>query len=299
MGNVHKRMSQQQEITKTQLNNIYSTDRPASNEQIIRGNLIKTEIDLATTMLPKNTQNAENFNNTENFNNVEHFENIDPIYLTSGASRQFAQYANLYNQKLALFDDPNNKIKNSFDTYIHLQNKKIENLKNQLYELENTVQNKGNKKVDIKAFKSMDTSQILNIENYNENNKNNGSVYPNYLIYGNNGCLQYEPSYTNTNTNNVEPAEWSFKVCDSNNPKQQFVTNKINDLNTYNSYITDPINKNSILIDNTNVLFGFNVVNPINARDQCLQLNNDGLSIMPCDLDYSQRFKPFYNTVEN
>ena len=88
-------------------------------------------------------------------------------------------------------------------------------------------------------------------------------------------------------------------MCDSNNPKQQFVTNKINDLTTYNSYITNPINKNSILIDNTNVLFGFNVVNPINARDQCLQLNNDGLSIMPCDLDYSQRFKPFYNTVEN
>ena len=226
-------------------------------------------------------------------------EMIKPILLTSGKSYQFSQYANLYNQKLALLDDPNSKIKNTFDTYIHLQNKKIDTLKQDLYNLENNLQDIKHTNIDIKAIKSMDTSQILNLETYNNKNRNNSSVYPNYLVYGNNGCLQYEKTRSNTNTNVIEPASWSFKSCNANNTKQQFISNKVNDLNTYNSYIKDPNNSNSILTDNTNVLFGFNVVNPIGAPDQCLQLNNDGLSIMPCDLSYSQRFKPFYNTVEN
>ena len=128
------------------------------------------------------------------------------------------------------------------------------------------------------------------------NQKNNSSIYPNYLIYGNNGCLQYEPSTINSQNVNT-PASWSFKSCNSNEPKQQFISNKINSLETYNSYITDPLNESSRLTDSSNTLLGFNVINPILAQDQCLQLNNDGLSVMPCTVDFSQRFKPSYTSV--
>ena len=39
------------------------------------------------------------------------------------------------------------------------------------------------------------------------------------------------------------------------------------------------------------------VVNPETAADQCLMLNNDGLSIMPCNMTSEQRFKALYSTI--
>jgi len=240
---------------------------------------------------------------------IEQFTNMSSIILNPQNFSEINKYSNTYNQNVALLDDPNNMTASAFNTYIYLQNKKIDNLKGELYTLQDYIQTHKSKQTDIKAFKSMNNSQMLNVELYKEsgdnsnsdyvNKNNNSSMYPNYLIYGNNGCLQYEP-----NTNIIKddktvntPASWAFKSCNSNEPKQQFISNKINNLDTYNSYITDPLNKSSRITDNSNILFGFNVINPILAKDQCLQLNNDGLSVMPCTIDFSQRFKPSYNTV--
>ena len=231
--------------------------------------------------------------------NIETFQNISPIILTAESYPDLTSYSNTYNHNIALLDDPNNDIKNSFNTYIYLQDKRIKDLRNTLNNLQNKIQNNNYNKPDIKAFKSMDNSQLLNLETYNITNKNNSSIYPNYLIYGNNGCLQYEKSKIDNN-NVIQPATWAFKSCNANEPKQQFITSTVKDLATYNSYIKDPNNQTSILNDNSNILLGFNVVNPMtSSTDQCLQLNNDGISVMPCNLLPSQRFKPFYNNVIN
>ena len=274
------------------------------------------------------------------------------IMLNPESYPEVSDYANVYNQNIALLDDPRNMINASFNTYINIQDKKISNLRTQLNQLQTNIQNNKVNAVQIKGFKSMNNSQILNVEPYNDinysptnknypsttmnpsNTQNNptttesnlittqnnptttkypnttkpnkpnnynlqingASQYPNYLLYGNNGCLQYESSITDIN-NKVIPATWSFKPCNSNDPRQQFVSTQINDLKSYNSFITDPNNITSQLNSTKTTTFGFNIVNPINNQDQCLQLNNDGLSVMPCNLDFEQRFRPIYNTV--
>jgi hypothetical protein len=229
---------------------------------------------------------------------IETFENINPIILNSQSYPKISDYAYIYNTNIALLDDPNNDIKNKFNTYIHLQNKKIQSLRKDLDILQKNIKTTDVTK-DIKAFKSMDNSQILNVETYTTKNTNNNNNYPNYLIYGNNGCLQYEKSTKDIN-NTINPAKWSFQSCNATDPRQQFISTQINDLPTYNKYITDPNNKNYILNNNNNVTFGFNVVNPITAQtDQCLQLNNDGISVMSCNLQSDQRFKPLYSNVLN
>ena len=146
----------------------------------------------------------------------------------------------------------------------------------------------------------MNNSVILNVEEYpvdtgiqsnSENQSNKTNDKSKYLIYGNNGCLQYETAYQQT------PATWSFQSCDANKSEQQFKINQINTLNQYNNPVTNINNKNYIMKHQNNIDFGFYIVNPVNTYDQCLQLNNDGVSVMPCNMDSSQRFGTNYQTV--
>ena len=290
---------------------------------------------------------------------IESFENMSQGSVNQGSIMlnpenypAVSDYANIYNQNIALLDDPRNMINASFNTYINIQDKKINKLRTKLNQLQNDIQNNKISAVEIQGFKSMNNSQILNVEAYNDpkyspittqynptttqynptttqnnttttqynptttqhnttttqynptttkpinyNVKINGaSQYPNYLIYGNNGCLQYESSTTDIN-NKVIPATWSFQSCNATEPRQQFVSTQVNDLPIYNSFIRDPNNITSRLNSTKTTTFGFNVLNPINNQDQCLQLNNDGLSVMPCHLDFEQRFRPIYSTV--
>jgi hypothetical protein len=282
--------------------------------------------------------------------NIEGFQDISEksIILNPESYPEVSDYADVYNKNIALLDDPRNMINASFNTYTNIQDKKMKKLNEDLQKLYKDIQNNEYKFSGIKGFKSMNNSQILNVEEYYNNNKNNksnstsnnptstnspsstnssgstsqfanikekfnsttnnsfnnklngASEYPNYLIYGNNGCLQYEPLlYSNDINGNPKPipATWSFKPCNANEPKQQFVSKKINDRQTYNSFIQDDNNANSRINSINTTTFGFNVVNPINNQDQCLQLNNDGLSVMPCHLEFDQRFRAQYNTV--
>ena len=225
---------------------------------------------------------------------TESFVNFKAVTLNSNPNTEIYNYSNIYNKNVALLDDPNRMTETAFNTYIHLQNNKMLELQNELKGLETQIQKNKIEPNDIKAFKSMNNSQILNVELYNDKNTNLATKLPNYLIYGNNGCLEYENNNESNESN--EAPTWKFTSCDANNIKQQFVSNKVKDLNTYNKYIDDN-NIENRLNDDSNILFGFNVINPINNTQKCLQLNNDGVSIMPCTLDFDQRFKPSYTTV--
>lgn len=223
---------------------------------------------------------ATNKNTTEGFVNVSDYY-TSPIYMANTNTPELKDYVDVFNKSIALLDDPNQINKTQFDTYIHLQNKKIAELQNAI----NTFPTNANRDNPIKAIKNLKTSQSLNVEEYRANQPNGSTKYPNYLIYGNNGCLEYENK------------EWNFKSCNSNNPNQRFNMSQINTLNDYNSRITDPTNKNHQITDANSTIMGFYVVNPENDNNQCLTLNNDGLSVMPCSLDASQRFKPYYHSI--
>ncbi len=268
--------------------------------------------------IPPIPQTNSPFNNINNIKNVsENFSDIN--YYPKSDTPIFKDYINAYNTSLALIDDPNQLNKVKFDTYIHMQNKKIAELEDNI----NTFPTNGNNIIKpIKAIKNFKTSTSLNVEEYrtpqttnitsNTNNTNitsntintinsnpgNGStVYPNYLIYGNNGCLEYNKSTLNPITNVKDPSTWAFKACNSNDTKQRFTMNKINNINDYNNKITDIKNIDYKIQDEKSTIMGFYVVNPETNSEQCMMLNNDGLSVMPCNMSDEQRFKPFYHSI--
>ena len=260
---------------------------------------------------PTTTPTATPTRPTATSQTISRFENVNPIsdyytppfYLANTNAPEVKDYVDAYNKSVALLDDPAQANQVKFDTYIHLQNKKVADLQSAI----NSFPTQGNIQNPIKAIKNLKTSSSLNVEEYpdpanNTTNQpstyvgNGASNYPNYLIYGNNGCLQYNKG-TTTTTNTKEPATWSFQPCNSNLPQQRFNMKKINTLDDYNGKITDPANQNYKIADTNSVIMGFYVVNPETDSDQCLTLNNDGLSVMPCNVDSSQRFKPFYHSI--
>ena len=214
------------------------------------------------------------------------------------SSPDIQTYINTYNDSIALVDDPANINKVNFDTYIHLQNKKLSDLQNTIKTFPTNVQ------IDapVKSIKNMLTSKLLNVEEYKSKAfKPNGAPddkYPNYLIYGNNGCLQYTKASNDlVNPLNNKPGEWTFTSCNANDAKQRFTKSKISNTIEYNAKITDK-KLETYKINNVNsTTLPFYVVNPETAVDQCLMLNNDGLSIMPCNMTADQRFKLQYRSI--
>ena len=261
-----------------------------------------TTIPNSTQATPSNTQSV--------VDSTSHFANINPIsdYYTPpfslGVSKtpEIGDYINGYNQSIALLDDPNQLNQSKFDMYMHLQNKKINELKTAMA----TFPTNGNiTNNPIKAIKNLKTSASLNVEEYpdpaNNNNTsqtntyqgNGATTYPNYLIYGNNGCLKYNEASSNPNTS----ATWDFQSCNSNDPTQRFNIKQINTLSDYNNKITSTNNKSYQIQNTDTTIMGFYAVSPETASEQCIMLNNDGLSVMPCTMDSSQRFKPYYHSV--
>ena len=257
-----------------------------------------------TTRMPTNTKQQVSVS-TAPFKNIENFTNnsllSNPIILAQSNYPEIKNYIDSYNASIALLNDPNDINKTNFNTYLYIQNQKLENLKTNLDKLsDNSKYNSNKNNKPIKAFKSLNNSVILNTETYldptNSNNTReirNGDddvEYPNYLIYGNNGCLEYKPASEKPTT----AASWNFQACNANNPNQIFYANQINNLKTYNEFIPDA---NNHINSFDNIKGGFYIVNPSTSKNQCLQLNNDGLTIMPCNLDVSQRFKPMLHNV--
>jgi len=236
--------------------------------------------------------NAENINYVTN---IEGFTN--PI--EENKNNEIDNYVKTFNNGLALLDDPNQMTKIAFDTYLHIQDNKLAKLNADLNNLKEraTTSNAS----PFKSIRSMNNSAILNLESYPCTNtdtdtdtvattdikKNNTK----YLIYGNNGCLQYENKYEKN------PNTWNFKSCDANESKQQFKINQINTLDQYNKPITNNSNQIYKINNENNIKLGFYTVNPNDSYDQCLQLNNDGVSVMPCNMDSTQRFSANYHTV--
>ena len=224
-----------------------------------------------------------NILNINNLTTIEGFAN--PLPTTN--NQEINNYVKTFNNGLALFDDPNQMTKVAFDTYLHIQDNKLAKLNEDLNNLKEKASTSNAS--PIKSIRSMNNSAILNLESYpdKDTTKNN----PKYLIYGNNGCLQYENQYEEN------PNTWNFKPCDANKAKQQFKITQINTLKQYNDPITNNNNKNYKIKSQSNTKLGFYTVNPIDDFDQCLQLNNDGVSVMPCNMDSSQKFSVKYNNV--
>lgn len=284
---------------------ISTSTSPLMNQQLAQNIINLQNIIIKTAQENINAIKQINLSNS----NIEEFTiqqkspdlYFSPIYIPTNGSPELDDYTTAYNNSIALLDDPRHMSQANFDAYIHMQDNKIAQLQSQISSFStNTTPQKN----PIRSIKNLKTSVGLNLEPYHDpaiqNNLSNtyagngAPTYPNYLIYANNGCLQYIPHDTNNNL----PASWSIRPCNSNLAGQRFNMQQINNIDKYNLLITDPNNASYKITDPNSAIFGFYVVNPEGYNEQCLQINNDGLSVMPCNMDSTQRFKPYYHTIK-
>jgi hypothetical protein len=271
-------------------------------------------------------------------------ESVDqgPFRISSRLVPDVDTYVNTFNDSVALLDDPFNRNKYAFNMYLKLQDDKLDSMKNEIEEIESKIlpDNVGQISNQIKSIKNIESSILLNVEEYthnglstsknpspivasptNNNNGNNGNNSDNcptldntssnyYLIYGNHGCLSYNPANSNpvstnpnqnsrNNLNNQQGSnklDYGFRPCNANDPAQKFYINKVPNVCTYNNLVSHDLYK---LKSSTSQKYGFNVVTPRSDSKKCLTTTAAGLTIQPCTLDNSQKFKQFYtNSID-
>lgn len=266
---------------KARLNLIESVKRAEKAQTSYDRSLVQIEtINKQNNLMNKMNENILSINDVVT---IEGFTNPLPL----NENREINNYVKSFNNNLALLDDPNQMTKIAFDTFLHIQDNKLEKLNDNLNNLKNRMSTSTD--IPVKSIRSIDNSALLNVESYPDENTLNKD--PKYLIYGNNGCLQYTTGYDN------KPTTWDFKPCDANELEQQFKINQINTLEQYNAPIDNPSNESYKINKPQNANLGFYAVNPVNSYNDCLQLNNDGISVMPCTMDSEQRFNVNYHTV--
>ena len=299
-------------LTSTTSPNI-NTVPPTTTKQLMEQQLAKNISNLQNTIINAAQANAVS-NITLNAlaaptaSNVEGFAiqqqpiNLyqTPQYIPTNGSPELDDYISAYNKSVALLDDPNRLSQANFDAYIHLQDNKIAKLQSAISSFPTNAPQQNN---PFRSIKNLKTSGSLNIEPYpdpatqtnlpNYYVGNGAPTYPNYLIYTNNGCIQYVPS----DAASKEPATWAVRSCNSNLSGQRFNMKQVNNMAQYNALIMDPNSASYKITDPNSSIFGFYIVNPEGYGEQCLQLNGDGLSVMPCNMDSSQRFKPYYHSI--
>jgi len=284
-----------------------TTEQPRETAPLIAEELARNIINLQNRIIKFAQENINRASNLDlDASKIENFANQNnpgfyqqQLYVPKNDIQELNDYISAYNKSVALLEDPNNMTQANFDAYIHLQNKKIADIQKSIASFPTKNEQQAN---PIRAIKNLKTSVGLNVEPYPDPatqkiypsyyNGNGSSSYPNYLIYTNNGCLQYAPSSTNG-----DASSWSVQPCNSNLPGQRFNMQQINNMAQYNGLITNPNNASHKITDTNSSIFGFYVVNPEGYNEECLQLNNDGLSVMPCNMDSSQRFKPYYHSI--
>jgi hypothetical protein len=293
-----------------------STIPPTTTKELMNQQLAKNISNLQNTIINKAQANANAVSNiTLNALAVPTTSNIEgftiqqqpinlyqkPQYIPPNGAPELDDYISAYNKSVALLDDPKLLSQANFDAYIHLQDNKITQLQSAISSFPTNSPQQNN---PIRSIKNLKTSGSLNLEPYpdpatqtnlpNYYVGNGAPTYPNYLIYANNGCLQYAPSDDTSKSS----ATWTVRPCNSNLSGQRFNMQQVNNMAQYNALITDPNSASYKITDPNSSIFGFYIVNPEGYGEQCLQLNGDGLSVMPCNMDSSQRFKPYYHSIK-
>jgi hypothetical protein len=183
-----------------------------------------------------------------------------------------------------------------------IQHKKINNLKSQIALLE--IDKNNNKNTDIKAVKNYNNNRILNVEkrkNYTESDS-----LDKFIIYANGGCVAYDPTqYTNLSPingkkDNETYKQVSFKPCNAKDETQLFVMNHINNIDNYNKYANMsndlsllPLSKDTVTASSLN----YYLVNPVSSPEMCLNFNDSGLSVQPCNMSLSQKYSTINHHV--
>ena len=185
-----------------------------------------------------------------------------------------------------------------FNISQHVQDSKIQNLEEELSNIEN-LKMKNNNYINsnnredtkiIKSIKNIQNSKILNVHLPDDIEPDNEDNHE-YMVFGNGKCLSFKKT---KNNEDKLVNEYKFVDCNRQEQDQLFKIDKVHNKNQYNSKISNPIHKITSTKFDT---MGFYAVSPKNNLKECLTLNDDGLTIQPCDLNSNQRYTVFNKIV--
>jgi hypothetical protein len=261
----------------------------------------------------------KNKNKIENFNSVP--PKIDDIILDINKNKNYLEniqnnlakiylkYPNDENDINAYISSNNiiessdkSKLKQIFNLNFlqHLQNQEIERLESDLKELESKKPNDNNNKL-TKGLKNIASGAILKV-GYKDKGEYDFIVKPKFsLIMDENkqSCLETLHYKKETTDGEVETVKEVGCDYDINANQQKFSYQKIDGNKKFNNALHPDSKQHSIADYYRLNNYPFYIVHPfqkqnngtydINEKD-CLTLNDDGLSVEPCNLKHSQRF---------
>ena len=185
-----------------------------------------------------------------------------------------------------------------FNISQHVQDSKIQNLEEELSNIENlkmknvnyiNSNNKEDTKI-IKSIKNIQNSKILNVHLPDDISPEDVDNHE-YMVFGNGKCLSFKKT---KNNEDKLVNEYKFVDCNRQEPEQLFKIDKVYNKNQYNNKINNPIHQITSTKFDT---MGFYAVSPKDDLKECLTLNDDGLTIQPCDLNSNQRYTVFNKIV--
>lgn len=132
--------------------------------------------------------------------------------------------------------------------------------------------------LNIKTLKSIKENSLVQLEELNGEKR---------LVLLNEGCLAYDKS-----SRFGKKDDYGILPCNSFDTEQQFVLNKINNLDEYNYLLATNIQDNLTDTENKNVSYPFYVLQPDNST-KCVSINNKQLQIVPCNGEEDVRFEGY------
>ena len=135
--------------------------------------------------------------------------------------------------------------------------------------------------LNIKTLKSIKENSLVQLEELNGEKR---------LVLLNEGCLAYDKSSRFGKKDN-----YGILPCNSFDTEQQFVLNKINNLDEYNYLLATNIQDNLTDAENKNVSYPFYVLQPDNST-KCVSINNKQLQIVPCNGEEEVRFEGYFDS---
>jgi hypothetical protein len=135
--------------------------------------------------------------------------------------------------------------------------------------------------LNIKTLKSIKENSLVRLEELNGEKR---------LVLLNEGCLAYDKS-----NRFGKKDDYGILPCNSFDTEQQFVLNKINNLDEYNYLLATNIQDNLTDEENKNVNYPFYVLQPDNSN-KCVSINNKQIQIVPCNGEEEVRFEGYFDS---
>lgn len=263
----------------------------------------------------KNTNKIESFYTKTNIKDIINRLNTDKDTINKISKSLKARYVlmpsneeslnNYIPSEKYLARDFENNLQQQFNINFnqHLQDEEIEQLEKKLQLLENkkkSLANNTSKSSKLNGLKSITTGSVLDI-GYYDDGEYDFIKQPKFSLVINkdkDNCVQYLPSKTIDKNNEVETVTEVGCDYDINTNDQKFSYQKIKGNNDYNAALHPDYKNYEVASYYKLNNYPFYLIHPFVKKNnsykidktECITLNNDGLSIEPCNLKESQRF---------